>query len=245
MSIEEQYRRRRWAKRPQTWNGWWFVALLQEHVVLQRLARILLLGAVMTTVACVAGMVMAEEQVPDLTAVLRVVGRFTAAHACPIAADRALTASHVTDLRPFDHEVPLWPYRFEGGGTEGVAVPHGVAASADLGMLKPEQPFTRWYAIAERAPAVGERVWMLAYDWRRKKAAYGDQVISGKVTRIVAGHIIMDEAVPSGASGSCVLNAAAEVVGILVWGQKTDDLGEASIAVAVFGPWGAIKEEER
>src|SRR5690349_8340059 len=87
----------------------------------------------------------AAPPAPDTSAILRLIGRFGSAHACPIAADVALTAAHVSDMRPFDKEVPLWPARFEGGGATGVVDATKVWPETDLGTMKPRRPFVRWY----------------------------------------------------------------------------------------------------
>jgi len=179
----------------------------------------------------------AAPEPPDTSAILRLIGRFGAGHACPIEAEVALTAAHVPDVSPLDREVPLWPYRFEGGGTVGVVEPQGVMSAVDLAVMRPQQPFARWYKRASEPPAVGERLWLLAYDWRSRKAIYADRVMSGRVLRVVAGHIMLDEEVPGGASGSCVLNEAGDVVGVVTWGQRTEDQRTAAVAAAVFGEW--------
>jgi len=68
--------------------------------------------------------------------------------------------------------------------------------------------------------------------------------MSGKLIRIVAGHLMLDDQVPAGASGSCLLNTRGEVVGIVTWGQKTEDLREETVVVAVFGEWWAEPKRE-
>src|SRR5512140_1445732 len=60
---------------------------------------------------------------PQMTGVLRVIGRFAIAHACPLAPTVALTNAHVVDLRPFDAAWPYYPMpASDGEGHDGIVV---------------------------------------------------------------------------------------------------------------------------
>lgn len=62
-----------------------------------------------------------EPTQPDMDGVLRLIGRFSTAHACPYGDGRyALTAAHVIDPRPFDLSVPAFAVRWsDGNGHSG------------------------------------------------------------------------------------------------------------------------------
>jgi hypothetical protein len=180
---------------------------------------------------------------PDLSGVLRVVGLRGIAHACPVAPDKALTNVHVVgeyyDSRPFIWStdtadgllgnVPVGLFWATNRTTEGDAF-------RDLARVAPfRSTFPRWYPIATAAPIPGETVWFVGYDWRRKNDAFARRVFKSKVLRAVSGHLIYAPAGTPGSSGSCVLNAAGQVVAINAAGMGTDDKGEVGIGVGVWG----------
>jgi S1-C subfamily serine protease len=175
---------------------------------------------------------------PDTSGILRLGGRFTFAHACPIE-DLVLTSGHVVDARPFEPEVPLLPYRYsDGAGNAGVVAPLSTERCSDLAVMavRPGQ-VVRPYLRASEAPQIGERVWYIGYDWSGKGKAFAEKVIDAKVIRIVAGHLILDEAGEVGSSGSCVLNQAGEVVAINSFGRQVGVGEEVEGVVGVWGPW--------
>ena len=177
-----------------------------------------------------------EVSAPDMTGILQLIGKHSAAHGCPVAPRIALTNAHVIDLRPFDPEVPLTHYTYsDGDGHTGRIIPLGVERGRDLGMVEPEgEDFQHVFSLAGEPPAIGEKVWFLAYDYRSTKAAYAPRIMEVTVQRIVANHLILSRGGSDGSSGSCVLNAAGEVVAINAW---RSELGMNSVGVAV-GVWG-------
>jgi hypothetical protein len=173
---------------------------------------------------------------PDLTGVMKLFGRFSSAHACPVGERMAVTNAHVSDLRPFDRDFPLYPFRWsDDSGHSGVVDSTLVERSSDLAILVPvdEETFPRYYKVAQTAPAVGDRVWFLGYSWKTAKEAYSTRVITGTILRIVADHIVISEAGEPGSSGSCVLNANGEVVAINAW---RTEIGTDAVGIAV-GVW--------
>src|SRR3990167_2042775 len=94
----------------------------------------------------------AGEQVPNTGNILSLFGRFTFAHGCPIAADRVLTNAHVLDLRPFDREMPLFPYRFQSDTQEGLVIGMGASVREDLAWAVPTPPLSFFYPLASNAP---------------------------------------------------------------------------------------------
>ena len=179
----------------------------------------------------------AGEQVPNTGNILSLFGRFTFAHGCPIAADRVLTNAHVLDLRPFDREMPLFPYRFQSDTQEGLVIGMGASVREDLAWAVPTPPLSFFYPLASNAPAVGETLYWLSYDRSNRKKGLTRKPLSGKVLRVVVGHIILDTETPPGSSGSCVLNSRGEVVGLIAWGLEMDNTEELTVAVGTWSDW--------
>lgn len=172
---------------------------------------------------------------PDLSAVLSLVGRFGIAHACPVSPTLALTAAHVVDLRPFDSGVQAWPYVWsDRRGNVGMVAPSGLSDSRDLALLRTSKPFPAPYRIASGAPLPGTLVWVLGFETRSARHAYGPRVWAFKVLRVVSGHLVLDGHGTPGSSGSCALNAAGEVVAINIGSLPLDEDGAAGIAVGVW-----------
>lgn len=183
---------------------------------------------------------------PDLTKILRVIGRHGMGHACPIAPRIAITAAHVVDVRPFEN-VPLFGGRFEQiAGLAGIFEAASVSQASDLAVLSVNQD-VRWYPIAREAPKAGDTLWWVGYDWSNQKDAMRPVHFEQTVTRVIAGHIVFDKATLQGSSGSCVVNAVGEVVGVIAFGMKVGEpmpLGnglfkqdEICVAVGVWGDW--------
>lgn len=178
----------------------------------------------------------------SLDYVLRLVGRYSAAHACPVEPRLALTSGHVVDLRPFERGVPLMPYGWSDGLTgSGWLMPIEVEAARDLGRMEPlgkDDTFPHVLPVAPVPPSPGARVWLLGYRFDNPKNVMSEERVESHVTRIVANHVFYAPAGHPGSSGSCVLNDAGEVVGIVEGGFPTDDKSaEGGFAVGV---WGAL-----
>lgn len=175
---------------------------------------------------------------PDTSGILRFVGRFNLAHGCPVG-DVVLTAAHVIDPRPFEPDVPLLPYRYsDGAGNAGVVAPVSTERCADLGVMAVRPgSVVRPYPRAAAEPRPGDRVWYVGYDWSGKKRAFAEKVYHAEVIRVVAGHLVLDEAGDVGSSGSCVLNQAGEVVAINTWGRQVGMGDEVEGVVGIWGDW--------
>lgn len=171
----------------------------------------------------------------DPSATLRLIGRFTAAQACPIGPNEALTSAHVIDLRPFDKDVPLYPYRYSTADLAqvGIVRPRFVHGASDLGHIVPQGlPFERFYEIAQAAPKTGDRVSFHGYDFRSSGKAWAERNYEAKVRRIVAGNIVLDKEPDRGTSGSCVFDADGRVLAVICWG-----VAYVGVAVGVWSPW--------
>lgn len=181
---------------------------------------------------------------------IRLVGKYAVAHACPVSATQAWTNAHVVDIRPFQQDAPLYSYAWSDGlGGEGYVIPaNGVAVARDLSLVNiavNSQTFREWFKAETEPPKVGERLWILGYDWKNPRMAFSPEVISVEVTRVLAGHVFF---VPTGkhkpqggSSGSCVLNDAGGLVAINEGGFQTENTEMVGSAVGVWGNWGKFE----
>jgi S1-C subfamily serine protease len=178
---------------------------------------------------------------PDLSGVLRLTNGTSLAHACPISMDRALTNRHVVS------GASEWVWGIDDGERY-----HGLVDFAasdefrDLAVVKPitVMRFPRWYTISKTAPAIGERIYFIGYDWRSHKEAFAPKVFDAKVTRLVNGQLIFDSPGKPGSSGSCILNEAGEVVAINQGAKDTENSSLAGLGVGVWGSWLRLKRDE-
>lgn len=239
----------------------------------ERLALILLATMAMFVGSCPASWAAppSAAEIELLQGSLRLIGRFSAAHACPIEPRIALTNGHVVDPRPFDATVPLVPYAWsDGTGASGFLAPlrkpdgtvrkDAVEHGRDLARVEPMAAgdvFPHPLRVARLAPVAGDRVRILGYDWSNRKSAMADDVIEARVTRVVALHVIFGPAGQPGSSGSCMVNDAGEVVAINEGAYETDASAsplmrwfrthaasnEAGLAVGVWGSLVAMPKE--
>lgn len=192
------------------------------------------------------GALVVDTPTPSLDGVLRVVGRFNRAHACPFGDGRyAFTAAHVIDHRPFDNDVAPTGARWsDGQGNSGSFVPANttsgwlVLQESDLAVVRRTdgKVFPNPYPLAKKPPLPGAYVFILGYNDGSKKNALEPKITRGKVIRIVANNLVLDEDSKPGSSGGCVLNEDGEVVGIVAWGSQFYD---GSIGIAP-GVWASI-----
>lgn len=201
--------------------------------------RLFAVAAFLLFTSCCGCIILADSP-PDLTGTLQIIGRFGMAHACPIAPDIALTNSHVVDPRPFDPGVPVFPLRWSQVGnpaTDTVLLPLNENRRDDLVIAGIRPSVDHFYVIAKEAPKPGDRLWWVAYDWRNKERAFSERLMSGRLVRIVAGHLIVNEETFPGSSGSCVLNDSGELVGIVSFGAGLNNGEEVAGFVGVYGNW--------
>lgn len=204
--------------------------------------------AVLMAVGCTSGSWAAQPQgQQSLDYVLRLIGRHASAHACAVGPRLALTSGHVIDPRPFDRDVPLTPYGWSDGLTgSGWLSPLSVEIARDLGRMEPlkkDDTFPHVLPVAQVAPQPGARVWFLGYKFNSPKDVMSEERIESHVTRIVANHVFYAPSGHPGSSGSCVLNDAGEVVGIVEGGFGTEDKdAEGGFAVGVWGDLLAVLE---
>jgi hypothetical protein len=201
--------------------------------------RYLAVMVLMSGCATAKHSVKVEPSVPDTTGVIALIGRYTMGHACPVGPYEALTAAHVVDMRPFDREAPLSGARWSAGQMSGRISATAVVAEEDIGIVTSKDPFPPHYERAEKAPEVGDTLWLVGFDWRSREKGFAERVLEVKVTRIVAGHVIFDPSGEPGSSGSCILDKDAKLVAINIAGkgvgfQRREEVG---IGVGVWHPW--------
>jgi hypothetical protein len=189
-----------------------------------RLQFCVVLLAFTMAVSAVAG----PPETVDADKVVALVGRFAIAHACPISENYALTAAHVTDVRWFDNDFALVPYRYENGyGEYGIAKPAGVFSSSDIGWLHFPSGVSH-FRIASTRPLIGDKVYWVEFNLSNKRKAITPKVEDGKIVNIVAGTIYIDRAPVVGASGGCLLNAGK------IGSSNTYNVGAI---VGIYPPW--------
>lgn len=190
----------------------------------------------------IVGSVEVAPATPDLSGVIAMVGLMTLAHGCPIAPDEALTNVHVAGI---DFDKDAKPYMWEARGVIGLLGGRDLTKRnkfRDLAHVRPyKSEFPMFYPIASKAPEVGEKVWFLGYDWRKRRDAFSPRTFSAEVIRVRAGHLVFYRPGVAGSSGSCVVNAQGEAVAVNQGGHPIDDGLSEGVGFAV-GIWPPLLE---
>ena len=149
------------------------------------------------------------------------------AHACPCDG-KVYTAGHA--VMPVLRNAPLRAFLWEDGyGNSGEAEGKSYDDYRDLGTLSLKGDDPVYYVRASTLPKEDDKVYWLEF----KDKDYLPEVRDAKVMYSVAGYVFFDKIPSSGASGSCLLNSAGEVVGIVVWGfyKEGKRFGAATLIV--------------
>jgi len=148
-------------------------------------------------------------------------------HACPVAGG-VVTARHVM-WDEFNKKFlgASWSYQ----GQRGAAFVVGESQFQDVVVIELSGGEVHYLPMGA-LPEVGDPVYWFEYDFRTKKNAYRARRRTGSVLRLVGGHIIIDSEPVPGASGTCLINAKGEAVGIVVAAIEADDGGVVGIAAA-------------
>jgi hypothetical protein len=177
----------------------------------------------------------ADPAAPDLGGILRLIGKEGWAHACPVSEAVAYTAAHVMEpTKPGDRVL----YEFSNAYGDSGAVRSGRRSpTSDIMTVLPVNGavFARFYRIAAGPPSEGDQAWFIGFDFRTRDETMATRVFHVRVLRTVANHFVFYPSGAPGSSGSCVLNAAGEVLGINTAGRKVEDGKDVGMAVGVWG----------
>jgi len=148
-------------------------------------------------------------------------------HACPVAGG-VVTARHVM-WDEFNRKFlgASWSYQ----GQRGTAFVIDESQFQDVVALDLNGGKVNYLPLGT-LPAVGDPIYWFEYDFRTQTNAYRARRRVGNVLRLVGGHIIIDSEPVAGASGTCLINAKGEAVGIIVAAIGTEDGGAVGIAAA-------------
>lgn len=199
----------------------------------------------MIVVTALALMLAASPDQPDMAGVVSLRNKFGSAHGCPISGQVALTSAHVVEPAPLLTPPMIFGGRFSSElGNEGTYRVFYVSNLEDLAYIILDPPQSRWYPLADTAPSPGEAVYYRQYSWKNDDLAYSSIIVRAKVVRLSAGGIVFsDDAPKPGASGSCLLNANGEVVGIIDSYTELENHDRVGSAVGTWGEYARrIKE---
>lgn len=202
------------------------------------MSKILILAAVLASCSTRA-VDLGRPARADTTCTLRLVGRTGLAHGC--AVDKLIiTAAHVAN--PFygnpalsDH---LAGYAWsDTAGNSGYLM--GVAANVyrDVGVLSVASGAPVYCRRATEEPRAGELLRWIEYNSGKLAGAYAPKLRHASLLRTVSGHLILDQPPERGASGSCVIDSAGLVVGIVSWTAPATSTKNVAFVVSVSGPW--------
>ena len=183
---------------------------------------------------------------PDMSGVLSVSGRSLLAHVCPISPTLALTAEHVSGWHSM---IDYWGRAYtvalllDLDGRPVTLMEVNSDMRRDLSVVEIVLPegttFSKWYDIAKEVPEVGDPLWLMGYD---EPAAWAQETVAVTYRGSVAGRMLYDLSGGPGSSGSCILNAAGEVVGINT--HSTGVVGVRGVGQLVAGPWANIATQD-
>lgn len=179
--------------------------------------------------------------------VLRVIGRWGMAHACPVETDAGrflVTNAHVVDEYPESPTAGLFSLIWsDGAGHEGIARPVDADRARDLALLRVASgEVAKWYPVASTAPAAGDRLSLLAYKWKGRDHVLEDRRVVARVLRVVAGHVVyapqgLEFGDMQGGSGGCGITSDGKAASIHGWSIPAGPGEFASVGVGIWGDW--------
>lgn len=166
---------------------------------------------------------------------LRLFSAYGFASGCPISEYQIMTARHIAHVHPSTGEIlnayVIWS---DSENHTGNASLEDFDVRRDLALLHSETRLPHVYRPATTAPQLGEDVWIGGFNF---DDALKPKIVKTQVVNIISAHLILKASGEPGFSGSCVLNAANEVVGIFHWTMRRGDSRPWGIASAVYGEW--------
>ena len=160
-------------------------------------------------------------------------------HGCAVNG-LTITNRHMLDPRKAGkrEELPRIFFRYSfSNGQEGRGRSTGVSMYADVGTVELQDEPANGYAKLADAPKIGDRIHWIEYDFRKRKNLFQGRLREGKIVTILAGMVVVDEAVTKGASGGCAYNEANEVIGLMEFFSRSYDGKTAGGIAGIWGDW--------
>lgn len=169
---------------------------------------------------------------PAVRLPIALLGKFGAAHACPIAMNDleygniVVSASHVLyDQAMYNGEVIDIEIRYfaeDQRGSIGKAEPVANHNYMDIAFLRTSIKDIDYFPQGAE-PSAGDEMHWYEFDYSSNETAYAPFLRVANITRTLAGVIFFDDAPVPGASGSCLFDIRNEVVGVISFLQTMDD----------------------
>lgn len=160
--------------------------------------------------------------------------RYTMGSACPIGPNLALTAAHVIDPMPFNKDVPLqagfWSNPITG--IAGSFTNPTLFGRADIALI--EGDFKEYFSLAKEPPKLNDVLTIQGFDWKKRSRIFAPRIWKVKAQYRAGRMLSVSDNPQVGSSGTCVLNEANEVIGIMVWNFEAEDNNRAGIIVLIY-----------
>ncbi len=166
---------------------------------------------------------------------------FGLAQICPVGEYLALTARHVGTAEKGNGAIErVSGFWSAPTGEHGIGWALDYDYRRDVAIMQSSVAFPHVYAVAGEPPAIKSKVTIAGYEYRPGRVPLMARYITTEVINIVATHLVLEEAGVQGFSGSCVLNARNEVVGVYFGTIGLDAGREAGVAAGVWGELGDV-----
>lgn len=138
-----------------------------------------------------------------------------AAHACPVQSNLALSSRHVAtwQVERLQFVGRDWVWEDERGHVGRLEYVNHVGIR-DLAVMGTETPFEKVFPLAKNEPAIGEKLYLFEFDFEQDVPPMPNKTLEVTYKGTVGGQVFFKPIPLPGSSGSCILNANAEVVGI-------------------------------
>ena len=151
-----------------------------------------------------------------------------------------ITNAHMVDPREVNDFSPPSKIRFRyqwQTGETGRGFSTLVSSQADLAVVALDSDPPNGYAPLAPRPFVGDMIYWTEYDFSKRKHIMQERERKGKIMRIVAGYVYLEENITRGASGGCAWNERGEVIGLMTFGITTEDMKSTAGVTGLWGKW--------